>query len=223
MASRPRGRPIGRTLLVVGMVGAGACALGDILAPGPGTLVVSSLTSLAIFPVDTVLADPGDGFCYRAEARDSTGALVPDVTPEYAVTDGTSLVDVTADGCVVALARGGAAAHVVGRLGTLSANATVWVPAPGTNLVATLEIAPADTTLTTIGSRACYRWVARDASGADLPDVEPVFSLRANPGQHVSGGPEPNCFNVESLGIVNAIVDARAGTATASAMLRIRP
>lgn len=223
MRQSPRGRPIGRTLLVAGIAGVGACALGDIFAPGPGTLVVNRLASLEIFPEDTVLGSPGDGFCYRQEARDSLGGLVSDVTPTFALTSETGLVDVTADGCVVALAQGAIAAHVIARLGALTASATVRVPTPGTALIATLEIAPGDTTLTAVGAQVCYRWTARDAAGTEVPDVEPEFSLRANPGSHLSQGPPPHCFTAESLGVVNAIVDASAGTATASAMLRIRP
>lgn len=203
-----------------------ACALGDLLSPGPGEAAGDQVASLTVAPAETTLAEPGNEFCYRSTVRDATGAVL-DVTPAFSLDPASpSLVAFTeAAGCVQAVARGaGTPARIVARAGSAEAQAFIWVRAESGGVVATLEIFPTDTTLTQVGDRVCYRWNARDAAGDTLA-VVPVFSLRANPGGrlHQGEGDEAHCFSVLTLAVVNTTVDAVTDSASASATLRVRP
>lgn len=204
-----------------------ACGLGELIDPGPDGAAFG-VASLTLIPADTTLDAVGEGFCYEWTARDSAGALVTDVEPVFSL-DSLSPRIVTlvqgSVGCVLAVAHGGSTpARVVAHAGRGVAEAVVRVRNGATSGVASLTIAPADTTLTEVGARVCYRWTARDGAGQELRDVVPVFSLRANPQGHIaqSDPPEAHCFSAVSLGVVNTTVDAAVDTVTASATLRVR-
>lgn len=206
-----------------------ACGLGELLDPGPGDPTSDLVVSLILFPADTTLAAVGDELCYGWIARDSAATVVEEVEPIFTVDSLTPRIVTLVKGrvgCVAAVAHGGnAAARVVARAGRGVAEAHVRVRDSTTPAVASLTIAPADTTLSTVGAEVCYRWTARDSTGQELRNVVPVFTLRSNPqGRLVQADPpEAHCFGVVSLGMVNTTVDAAVDAVTASATLRVRP
>ena len=186
------------------------CRLDDLVNSQHEAVIQMTLSGAIIGVADSVRLSSVvrvDG-----EQRDGVPLAWSTSEPAIATVDSTGLVRGRARGKAMITVRliGGAISSV-----EVQAADTVWVTA------ASLELAPADTMLTSAGDTLCLRHIARDAQGAPISGTTPVFSLMNDPDSTVSLNGTNGC----AVGLTSgrtATVRATLDTATASADITVQ-
>ncbi len=201
---------------------------------GAGLLLFCLPVAVASCRLDDLVTSPGDPLVELELPRTIVGVadsvlLTASVLVDGKAQDGVPLSWRTSDGDIATVTPAGlvkghargkvvVTAHVEG--GAISstvaeASDTIWVVA------ATLALAPAETTLTSVGDTLCLAYEVRDASGAALADGTPSFAIADDPDSTVSLTEPGGCVVGRGSG-QEAAVQATLDTATATATVTVR-